>query len=98
MARTQTMVQLSVDLVDALDRAAADRDRSRSALIRELLWEALSSDRERAIGEEIAEGYRRIPQGEHDEWGDLGAAAEGGHRRTLRRLDAEERAAGHEPW
>ncbi len=92
------MVQLSEDLVEALDRAAAGRERSRSALIRELLWEALRSDSERAIGEQIAEGYRRIPQGEHDEWGDVEAAAEGAHRRTLRRLDAEERAAGHEPW
>ncbi len=98
MARTQTMVQLSEDLVGALDRAAVARNSSRSALIRDLLWEALSHDREREIGEQIAEGYRRIPQGEPDEWGDLSDAAEHSHRETLRRLDAEERAAGHDPW
>jgi len=92
------MVQLSEQLVEALDRAAADRNRSRSALIRELLWEALSEDTEREIGEQIADGYRRIPQGKPDEWGDLSAASELAHRRVLRRLDTEERAAGYDPW
>ncbi|MGI8750043.1 MAG: ribbon-helix-helix protein, CopG family [Thermoleophilaceae bacterium] len=98
MARTQTMVQLSEELVGALDRAAVARNSSRSALIRELLWEALGRDREREIGAQIAEGYRRIPQGEPDEWGDLSGAADHSHRETLRRLDAEERAAGYDPW
>lgn len=92
------MVQLSEELVGALDRAAAARNSSRSALVRELLWTALSHDREREIGEMIAAGYRRTPQGEPDEWGDLSATAEHSHRETLRRLDAEERAAGYEPW
>lgn len=98
MARTQTMVQLSDELLETLDRAAANRGASRSALIRDLLWEALGRDREREIGERIAEGYRRIPQGATDEWGDLAKSNERTRRETLRRLDEEERAAGFDPW
>jgi predicted transcriptional regulator len=92
------MVQLSDDLLEALDRTASNRGASRSALIRELLWESLSEDRERRIGEAIAEGYRRIPQGTPDEWGDLSAAADHANAETGRRLDAEERGAGFDPW
>ena len=58
----------------------------------------LEDDRERRIGEAIAEGYRRIAQDTSDEWGDLAAAAEHANRETLRRLDAEEHAAGFDPW
>ena len=83
------MVQLSDELLEVLDRAAVARGASRSALVRELLWEALSEDRDRRIGELIADGYRRIPQGTRDEHG---------NQETLRRLDAEERAAGFGPW
>lgn len=89
MARTQTMVQLSDELLEVLDRVAAARGASRSALVRELLWEALSEDRDRRIGELIADGYRRIPQGTRHEHG---------NQETLRRLDAEKRAAGFGPW
>jgi len=92
------MVQLSDQLLEVLDQAAANRGASRSALIRHLLWQALANDRERQIGEAIAEGYRRIPQGAPDEWGDLETAAEHANRETLRRLDAEEHAAGFDPW
>jgi hypothetical protein len=92
------MVQLSDVLLEALDRAAASRGASRSALIRELLWTGLQDDHERDVGERIADGYRRVPQAEIDEWGDLAAAAERSNRDTLQRLDAEERAGGHSPW
>ena len=85
-------------LLEALDRAAASRGASRSALIRELLWTGLQDDHERDVGERIADGYRRVPQAEIDEWGDLAAAAERSNRDTLQRLDAEERAGGHSPW
>lgn len=98
MARTQTMVQLSDDLLEALDRVAAARGASRSALIRELLWDALADDRERQIGEAIADGYRRIPQGTPDEWGDLAESNRRSNREAMQRLDAEERAAGFDPW
>lgn len=92
------MVQLSDELLEALDRAAAARGASRSALIRVLLWDGLRDDTERALGEQIADGYRRIPQSEPDEWGDLAVAADYANRETLRRLDAEEQGAGYEPW
>jgi predicted transcriptional regulator len=97
-ARTQTLVQLSDELLDVLDRVAAARGTSRSALVRELLWEALDDDRDRRIGELIADGYRRMPQGIPDAWGELGSSAEHGDPETLRRLDAEERTAGFTPW
>lgn len=92
------MVQLSEELIEALDRAAAQRGASRSALIRSLLWDGLRDDAERALGERIAAGYRRIPQAEADEWGDLDAAADRSNLETLRRLDAEEHASGVDPW
>ncbi len=98
MARTQTMVQLSDELLEVLDRAAVNRGASRSALIRNLLWQALEEDSERQIGEAIAEGYRRIPQDTPDGWGDLASAAEHTNAETMRRLDAEEHAAGFAPW
>lgn len=98
MARTQTMVQLSDDLLETLDRAAGRRGASRSALIRELLWQALAQDRHALIGERIAAGYRRVPPGEPDDWGDLATAVDTSTEEALRRLDAEERRQGHEPW
>lgn len=47
---------------------------------------------------EAVEGYRRQPQWEPDEWGDPLAFLDRGARDTHRRLDEEERAAGHDPW
>jgi len=98
MSGTQIMVQLSDEQLETLDRVAADRGASRSALIRELLCEALSEDRERQIGEAIAEGYRRTPEDTPDEWGSPTEFNRRSNREMLRRLDAEERAAGFDPW
>lgn len=50
------------------------------------------------IGEAIAAGYRRIPQSTPDEWGDLSKLTESATAQTFQRLDAEERAAGIDPW
>lgn len=50
------------------------------------------------IGEAIAAGYRRIPQSTPDEWGDLSKLTESTTAQTFQRLDAEERAAGLDPW
>lgn len=33
-----------------------------------------------------------------DEWGNLSAMTRASAARTMRRLDNQERAAGHEPW
>jgi hypothetical protein len=98
MARVQTMVQLSEELVAVLDREAARRGVSRSALIRGVLEEALADEREASVGRRIADGYRRIPPGTPDGWGDLGRLTDTATREMLQRLDAEERASGHSPW
>jgi metal-responsive CopG/Arc/MetJ family transcriptional regulator len=61
MSRTQTLVQLTSDLLRRLDERAAREGRSRSALIREAI-EAFLYDEEKAkIDREIIEGYERIP-------------------------------------
>lgn len=98
MPRTQTMVQLSEELVNTLDRVAARRGTSRSGLIRELLWEALRSDHDALVGERIAAGYRRVPQGEPDDWGDVAALSDVSTEEVLRRLDADERTGGQGSW
>lgn len=64
MTRTQTLVQLTDDLLAALDQRAAAAGRSRSDLIREAIQDYLGGDdADRAI----VEGYRRVPQ-EPDAW------------------------------
>lgn len=98
MARTQTMVQLTGELVESLDAIAARRAVSRSALIREFVLEGLRRDSDSAIGERIAEGYRRTPQAHPDAWGDPIVSADIATGELLQRLDAEERAAGHDRW
>ncbi len=98
MARTQTMVQLSEELVVSLDEAADRRGLSRSALIRELVTDGLRRASADSLGKRIVEGYRRLPQTEPDGWGDPGVAADVATEELLLRLDAEERAGGHGPW
>lgn len=99
--RTQTMVQLSDELLRLLDRRAAARGVSRSLLIREAIEAFLSADREADIDRRIIEGYTRMPQGgeyDVDEWGDLGQMVTALAAESLRRLEGEERAGGYEPW
>jgi predicted transcriptional regulator len=98
MARTQTMVQLTDDLVTKLDIEAAERGMSRSAVIREAIETHIADREHDAIGEAIAEGYRRIPPGTPDEWGDLEWMADVSGRELAQRLDQEEREAGFDPW
>jgi predicted transcriptional regulator len=62
MARTQTLVQLSDDLLAQLDARAAREGRSRSDLIREAIAAYLVTDREAEIDRAIVEGYTRKPQ------------------------------------
>lgn len=92
------MVQLREDLLDLLDGEAAQRGISRSALIREAIEEHLAASRRTELGRRIVAGYQRLPQAEPDEWGDLGALGETSTTETLQRLDAEEAAAGLQPW
>ena len=54
--------------------------------------------REREIDRQVVHSYERTPQFESDGWGDLKKTNESSRRSVLRRLDDEERAAGHGPW
>jgi predicted transcriptional regulator len=98
MARTQTMVQLSDDLLRSLDSTAALRGVSRSKLIRDFVSDGLRRAEMDQVGALISAGYRRIPQAEPDEWGDLAVSGDFATAELLVRLDAEERADGHDPW
>lgn len=62
MARTQTLVQLSDELLAQLDARVAREGRSRSDLIREAINGYLAVDRAADIDRRIAEAYRRHPQ------------------------------------
>jgi predicted DNA-binding protein len=62
MARTQTLVQLSDELLAQLDARAAQQGRSRSELIREAIAGYLVDDREVEIDRRIVESYTRRPQ------------------------------------
>ncbi len=89
--RAQTLVQLTDELVDQLDRRAAREGVSRSALIREILTGALDDPSYDRISAQIVEGYRRVPQvDEHDEWGDFSRWVEGNAARNRAALNEEE--------
>lgn len=60
MARAQTRVELTHDVLRSLDERAAREGRSRSALIREAI-EAYLHDEKARIDREIIERYERIP-------------------------------------
>ena len=62
VARTQTLVQLSDELLAQLDERGAREGRSRSELIREALADYLAADREAKIDRLIIESYTRQPQ------------------------------------
>ncbi len=67
MARTQTLVQLTDDLLAALDQHAAASGRSRSELIRDAVERYLRDEVEARIDRQIVRGYQRLPQ-EEDPW------------------------------
>jgi len=90
MARKQTLVQLSDELLDALDRRAAGEGKSRSAVIREAVEQLLHDEIEAEISRQIVAGYTRMPQTDEEvEWSDWFAAE------AARALDEEE---GEEGW
>lgn len=77
----QTLVQLTDELVEALDRRARREGVSRSKLVRDLLDAALSigAEHDRAL----IEGYGRAPQDDAaDIWGDLDAWTDANTRRN----------------
>ncbi len=98
MARTQTLVQLNDSLLAALDQRAARRGISRSQLIREAIEAHLEADHDAEVSRRIIDGYAERPQASLDEWGSPDAAGIAAAGHLHRRLDAEERQAGHDPW
>ncbi len=91
-------MQLNEALIAALDERAARQGVSRSHLIREAVESYVRDDLDAEIARKIIAGYRRHPQWEPDEWGDLLALSDRAAGDTHRRLDEEERAAGHQRW
>jgi metal-responsive CopG/Arc/MetJ family transcriptional regulator len=76
MARAQTLVQLTDELLQLLDERAARERRSRSTLIREALQHYLSDDLQAEIDRRIVDGYRRVPQtDDEDAWAEANARA-----------------------
>lgn len=71
MARTQTLVQLTDDLLAALDAYRVREGRSRSDVVREAIEQYLASDREEEIDRLLVEAYTRQPP--DDVWGDQAA-------------------------
>jgi metal-responsive CopG/Arc/MetJ family transcriptional regulator len=72
VARQQTLVQLTDQLLAALDERAARDGVSRSRLIRDALEAYLAADRGAAIDRAIVDGYTRVPP-EDDPWADAAA-------------------------
>lgn len=98
MARTQTMVQLTDELVERLDSEAERRGVSRSALIRDILTEGLGDEYDHQLAAQIAEAFRRQPAGLPDEWGVLEEDTKILSAEAARRLEEDEEAAGHPRW
>jgi metal-responsive CopG/Arc/MetJ family transcriptional regulator len=75
VARTQTLVQLTDELVALLDERASRQHRSRSDLIREAIEAFLAADAEAEISRQIVDGYQRVPQEEDslERWARRGA-------------------------
>jgi metal-responsive CopG/Arc/MetJ family transcriptional regulator len=68
MSRTATLVQLSEDLLAALDQRASASGVSRSQLIREAVERYLADSLDAAIDEQIVDAYTRRPQPEDPAW------------------------------
>jgi metal-responsive CopG/Arc/MetJ family transcriptional regulator len=71
MARTQTLVQLSDELLDRFDSFRAREGRSRSEVVREAIERYLAADRELEIDRLLVEAYTRQPP--EDVWNDEAA-------------------------
>lgn len=85
IARKQTLVQLSDELVTLLDQRAAREGKSRSAVIREAINAHLFEEWDEEVARQYREAYTRMPQTEEElAWADFGLDAH------LRALEAEE--------
>jgi Arc/MetJ-type ribon-helix-helix transcriptional regulator len=88
----QIAVRIPDELAESLqDLIASGRFETKAEAVRTALEALLDAERRRRLGGLIAEGYRRLPQGDGE---DLGLDESASH--TLHGLDAEEREAGLE--
>lgn len=71
MARTQTLVQLSDELLHRLDDYRAREGRSRSEVVREAIERYLADDREAETDRRLVDAYTRQPP--DDLWSDRAA-------------------------
>lgn len=92
LARKEVLVQLSDELVAALDAEAGRSGTSRSAVLRDAAVEFLKHRDREEISRQIVESYTRLPQSatDADEWGDLAAQQEASFLETSRMLDRED--------
>jgi metal-responsive CopG/Arc/MetJ family transcriptional regulator len=90
IARRQTLVQLSDEMVELLDQRAAADGKSRSSLIRDAVEKYLQDEIEAEKVRQYVEAYRRMPQTEEEMAGADAAADE-----MMRYLEAEE---GQDGW
>ena len=73
VARRQTLVQLSDELIAELDAVAARERRSRSDIIREAIVLHLGDARTSQIDRQIVDGYARMPETDDERrWADAG--------------------------
>ena len=73
VARQQTLVQLTDELLAVLDERAAREGISRSELIRQAIEQFMHDERKAAIDAAIVEAYTRIPQPDYDPWAEAAA-------------------------
>ena len=71
MARTQTLVQLSDELLERLDSYRGREGRSRSEVVREAIERYLEADRDAEIDRLLVDAYSRPPP--EDLWTDHAA-------------------------
>jgi metal-responsive CopG/Arc/MetJ family transcriptional regulator len=72
MKKTQTLVQLTPDLLAALDQHSASTGRSRSDIIREAIRTYLEEVLDDEIDRKVVAGYRKKPQ-KADRWAEAAA-------------------------
>lgn len=99
MPRKQVLVQLSEELVAALDAEAEQLGTSRSAVLREAASRYVKERDDARITQQIVDGYTRFPQtdDEEDDWGRLSAWQDLALENMWRQANVDERAAGLEP-
>jgi metal-responsive CopG/Arc/MetJ family transcriptional regulator len=72
VARKPVLLQLSEELLERIDQLTATQGRSRSAVVREAVERYITEQSQALKDQQMAEGYRRIPDDEQfDEWAEV---------------------------